>query len=122
LDVITHLLSLPSTDFHYPTSVYDPLQRAYEQPDRETTANAQSRQHQEKGLPGHALPKSAEKPGEVVAEEARKKPDAHLNNYFRLIFELRQALLTRGSAARATAREEALAGKHPSAVSIWNIE
>ena len=45
------------------------------------------------GLVGHPLTKRAEKPEEIVAEEARKKPDAHPNNYFRLIFELSQVQL-----------------------------
>ena len=52
-------------------SLYHPLKRTPEQPDRETAANAQPRQHQEEGFVGHTLPKRAEKPGEVVAEEAR---------------------------------------------------
>ena len=66
-----------------------PLERAPKQPDCETAAKTEPHQHQEIGFMGHPFPKCAEESGKIVAEEAGEKPDAHLNYYFRLVFELR---------------------------------
>ena len=66
-------------------SLNDSLQRAAKQPDCETAAKTEPHQHQEIGFVGRPFPKRAEEPGKIVAEEARKKPDTHLNNYFRLL-------------------------------------
>ena len=52
-----------------------PLQRTSQQPDRYPPTRAESHQQQEKGFPRHPFPKRAEKPGEVVAEKARKKQE-----------------------------------------------
>ncbi len=47
-----------------------PLKRPPKQPDRQTAAKAESHKHQEEGFVRHPLPERAEKPGEIIAEEA----------------------------------------------------